>query len=237
MFQTWVLEKIRTHILRSVHFFETSDVYEMILKNMVEPDSQQATIWRRIACWIIKTTRPRPFTHTHTNIYTTHSHTHARTRPPPTHTHPHTHTRTHSPHPLPHTHPHTHTCTHSPHPLTHTQSHTHARTRPTHSHTHTPTHTHMHTHTNYNTYGFSTARMVSWTHFSVRLYSYVHCLHCSYFVYISYALRSFTLFNNGVYTSLSCRKKAINSAIRTGGGGGEKTSKGKNNFSLPMGGC
>jgi len=53
MFQTKVVQKIKTHILFSVtDFFNKRDLYE---KRIVERDGPQMTIWRmRIACWIIK---------------------------------------------------------------------------------------------------------------------------------------------------------------------------------------
>ena len=62
---------------------------------------------------------------------------------------------------------------------TRAQSHTRARpptsthTHKTHRGTHSPTHAQMHTEI-YNTYRFSTATMITWTHLSVMLY--VHCL-------------------------------------------------------------
>jgi hypothetical protein len=38
-------------------FFENISVYEIMLKNNVEPDRPQMTIWRmRIACWMPKAT-------------------------------------------------------------------------------------------------------------------------------------------------------------------------------------
>jgi len=54
MFQTKVVEKIKTHILCAITFFlENRAVYKIMWKNMVEPDRLQMTIWRmRIACWI-----------------------------------------------------------------------------------------------------------------------------------------------------------------------------------------
>jgi hypothetical protein len=54
------LGKIDTHILCSITFFENRAVYEIMCKNIVEPDRPQMTIWRmRIARWITKAT------HTH----------------------------------------------------------------------------------------------------------------------------------------------------------------------------
>jgi hypothetical protein len=56
MFQAKVAEKIDTHILRSI-IFENLAVYEIIWKNIVEPNMPQITICcMRIACWIPKTT-------------------------------------------------------------------------------------------------------------------------------------------------------------------------------------
>ena len=58
MFQTKVVEKIKTHILCSVSFFsENRAVYEIMWENIVEPDRPQMTIQRmRIAHWIPKAT-------------------------------------------------------------------------------------------------------------------------------------------------------------------------------------
>jgi hypothetical protein len=45
MFQTEVVEKVKTHMLFSVLFFsENRAVYEIMWKNMVEPDRPQMTI-------------------------------------------------------------------------------------------------------------------------------------------------------------------------------------------------
>ena len=64
MFQTKVVEKIKTRFLCSATFSENRAVYEIMWKNMVDPDRPETTIWRmRIACWITKTTD----THTHTH--------------------------------------------------------------------------------------------------------------------------------------------------------------------------
>jgi hypothetical protein len=49
-----IVEKIKTHILCSVTFFRNRTVYEIISKNMMEPERSQR-IWRmRVACWISK---------------------------------------------------------------------------------------------------------------------------------------------------------------------------------------
>jgi len=56
IFQTNLVEQIKTHILCSVTFFRKScHVWDNVEKNVVEPDSPKMTIWRmRIACWITK---------------------------------------------------------------------------------------------------------------------------------------------------------------------------------------
>ena len=58
IFQTKVVEKIKTHILCPVpFFFENRAVYEIMWKDIVERDRPQMTIWRmRLACWIPKAT-------------------------------------------------------------------------------------------------------------------------------------------------------------------------------------
>jgi hypothetical protein len=57
MFPTNVVEKIKTHILCSV-FFLNSAVYEIMWKNIAEPEMSQLTIRRmRIACWIPQATK------------------------------------------------------------------------------------------------------------------------------------------------------------------------------------
>ena len=59
MFQTKVVEKIKTHVLYLVtfFFFENRAVYEKMWVNIVERGRPQMTIWRmRIACWIPKAT-------------------------------------------------------------------------------------------------------------------------------------------------------------------------------------
>jgi hypothetical protein len=62
MFQIQVLEKVKTHILCSVHCFtENRAVYEKMSKIMVEPERPQMAIWRRFACWISKTTRAQAY--------------------------------------------------------------------------------------------------------------------------------------------------------------------------------
>jgi hypothetical protein len=61
MFQTKVVQKLKTHILCSVTLFENLAVYEIMWKNIVVRGRPHMTIWRmRIACCIPKAT------HTHT---------------------------------------------------------------------------------------------------------------------------------------------------------------------------
>jgi hypothetical protein len=47
MFQIRVTEKIKTHILYSVTFSENRAVYEIMSKNVVEPERSQTTIQYR----------------------------------------------------------------------------------------------------------------------------------------------------------------------------------------------
>jgi hypothetical protein len=58
MFQTEIVEKIKTHILCSENVFpENLAVYERMWKNIVERDRPQVKIWRmRISCCIAKAT-------------------------------------------------------------------------------------------------------------------------------------------------------------------------------------
>jgi hypothetical protein len=59
MFQTEIVEKIKTHILCSVtfSFSDSRAVYQIMWKNVVQPVSLQTTIWRmRMACWVPKAT-------------------------------------------------------------------------------------------------------------------------------------------------------------------------------------
>jgi hypothetical protein len=57
MFQRKFVDKIKTHTLYSVMFFENRAVYEIVWKNTVELGRPQMTIWRMsIACWISKGT-------------------------------------------------------------------------------------------------------------------------------------------------------------------------------------
>ena len=63
MFQTKVVEKIKTRNLcpGNFFFFENHTVYEIMWKNSVERGRPQMTIWRmRIACWVPKATNAHP---------------------------------------------------------------------------------------------------------------------------------------------------------------------------------
>jgi len=45
-------------VFNTIFFFEISAVYEIMWKNIVQPNRQQMTTWRmRIACWIPKATK------------------------------------------------------------------------------------------------------------------------------------------------------------------------------------
>jgi hypothetical protein len=55
MFQTKVVQKIKTHILRQITFFDNRTVYEIMWKNTVQPDRPQITPWcRHFACWKLR---------------------------------------------------------------------------------------------------------------------------------------------------------------------------------------
>jgi len=56
MFQTKILEKIKTHILSPITFFpKIVPFMRQCWKNIVEPGGTQMTIWRiHIACWTHK---------------------------------------------------------------------------------------------------------------------------------------------------------------------------------------
>ena len=59
MFQTQIVEKIKTHVLCSATFFfpKNCAVNEKLWKNIVDRSKPQMTIWSmRIACWILKAT-------------------------------------------------------------------------------------------------------------------------------------------------------------------------------------
>ena len=58
MFQTKVVQKIKTHILCSVTFFlKSCRLWDNVGKNIVQRGRPQMAIWRmRIACWITKAT-------------------------------------------------------------------------------------------------------------------------------------------------------------------------------------
>jgi hypothetical protein len=57
MFQSEVVEKVKTHILCSIIFLKNLGICEELHINIVEPDRTQMMVWRmRIACWITKAT-------------------------------------------------------------------------------------------------------------------------------------------------------------------------------------
>jgi len=60
------LPRILRHILCSGCFFEIHVMCEIMLKNLVQPDRPQMTIWHmRIACWIPKATNTLTICTTH----------------------------------------------------------------------------------------------------------------------------------------------------------------------------
>jgi hypothetical protein len=58
MFQTDVVENIKTQIVDSItFFFENLTAYEIIWKNIAEASKPHMTIWcMRITCWVPKAT-------------------------------------------------------------------------------------------------------------------------------------------------------------------------------------
>jgi hypothetical protein len=55
MFQTKVVDKIKTYFLLNNCFFENRAVYEIMWESTVKPHRTQMIIWcTRIACWIPK---------------------------------------------------------------------------------------------------------------------------------------------------------------------------------------
>ena len=75
-FQIKVVENIKIHVLCSVTFFsENCVVYDIISKNVAEPERPQMSMWRCVACWISKRTHAQTYacarsitficTHTH----------------------------------------------------------------------------------------------------------------------------------------------------------------------------
>jgi hypothetical protein len=57
MFQTKAVEKLITHILCSVTFFQNRTVYEVMWKHSVQPGRPQMIIWRmRIEWWVTQAT-------------------------------------------------------------------------------------------------------------------------------------------------------------------------------------
>jgi hypothetical protein len=86
MFEIDLVEKIKTRVLFPITLFsEDRAVYEIMSKNVVEPERPQITIWRCFACWISKAihaqahtlglaltptrTRAHSSTHTHSEKY------------------------------------------------------------------------------------------------------------------------------------------------------------------------
>ena len=69
MFQTKVVEKIKTHFMFN-NFFSSENraVCEIMWENTAQRDRTHVTIWRMcIACWIPKATYTHTHTHTHTH--------------------------------------------------------------------------------------------------------------------------------------------------------------------------
>ena len=57
MFQPKVVEKLETHFMSNNFFPENRAGYEIMWKNIVQPDKPQMATWRMpIVCWITKAT-------------------------------------------------------------------------------------------------------------------------------------------------------------------------------------
>jgi hypothetical protein len=72
MFQTKVVEKIKAFNAYSIFFFENRAIYELMWKNVVQPDRPKVTIQcftvkKRFSCGI---TEARIWTHTHITFNT-----------------------------------------------------------------------------------------------------------------------------------------------------------------------
>jgi hypothetical protein len=75
MFEIKVIDKIKTHFLFNNFFSENCAVYEIMLKNIVEPGMLQMAIWGRVACRISKATRAQGHASARAPTYTdTHTH-------------------------------------------------------------------------------------------------------------------------------------------------------------------
>jgi hypothetical protein len=63
-------EKDQTRVIFNAPFSSGYHAaYEIMLKNMVEPERPQMTIWWRVACWISMVTRACALIRTHTDKY------------------------------------------------------------------------------------------------------------------------------------------------------------------------
>jgi ribulose bisphosphate carboxylase small subunit len=53
------------------HFFpENCAIYEIMSKNVVEPEMPQMAVWQHIACWISKAIRAQALAHAHACAHT-----------------------------------------------------------------------------------------------------------------------------------------------------------------------
>ena len=194
MFQTNVVEKIKTHLMFNKFFFpKYRAVYEINWKNIVQSDRRQITIWRmRIACWITKATNTNTdyevYKHTHT-YYEVYKHT-LRLWSLQTRTHTMKSTNTHSDYEV---YKHTHI-------LWSLQTHTHILwSLQTHTHTMKSTNTHS----DYVILVFSTVTMVARKRRNIAFY--VHCLSCvSISLYISLLFINTSSFVSLTLTYKSC---------------------------------
>jgi hypothetical protein len=74
-------ENYNTHFVFRKFFPENRAIYEIISKNLVEPERPQMAIQQRVACWISKATRAQAHASARSSARAhTHTHTHTPTR-------------------------------------------------------------------------------------------------------------------------------------------------------------
>jgi hypothetical protein len=76
MFKIIVVEKIEAQILCSVTFSENRAVYEIMSKQLVEPERPKMAIWRRVVCWIRLHARKHTPAPVHARRHADNTHTH-----------------------------------------------------------------------------------------------------------------------------------------------------------------
>ena len=72
------LQRKNTFYVQQIFFPENRPVYEIMSKNVVEPDRSLMTIWRRVACWMSRATRALAYVRANASTHTDarmHAHT------------------------------------------------------------------------------------------------------------------------------------------------------------------